>query len=118
MVAATACLPSLTASLGAGSLLHHSQWLMLQRASHLTLRMQKRRRTKGWANHNFPLFIRKGKVIPGIPLTQLIKNFLLKSHWLELQHLDSHPFLREKMGSFVFAFGVEKGDGKGIGGDK
>lgn len=30
--------------------------------------------------------------------------------------MDSHPFLHEKMGNFIFAFGIEKGEGKGIGG--
>lgn len=74
------------------------------KASHLNLRRRKRRKRKGWAKHNISLFIRKAKVFPGAPLTQLIKDFYLISHWLELWHVGSKLLLNQKMENLVFAF--------------
>lgn len=68
-----------------------------------------------------PSFYQKRKSDPKNTSNPADKKILLILHWLELRHLDSHPFLREKkkkkMGNLVFAFGVEKGEGRGIGGE-
>lgn len=80
MLLSLQALPSTILNLLAAHLISTGQ-LVLYRASRWNFRREKRGRMTAYTNH-FSLYIRKAKVFTGIPLIQLIKGFLLISHWL------------------------------------
>lgn len=47
------------------------------------------------ANHNFPLFLRKG-IVSRNTSNPADERFLLLSNWLDLRPLGSHPLFNEK----------------------